>query len=184
MITFLKGFLKLLFYFVIGYVLISAIASEVAGYETIKADRFNAIQSTYNSAFLSQYIDFTVVPEVKLAYPESRFLSVHPEAAKFVNYARNKTLVAGLNWSETYKKIECEGGEISFLTHDRCSYAGCDSGVGPFQIIPSTEAYCSSKLGRTIDRANFYDNIDCGIWLLANEGDKHWRQWSGHCWDI
>ena len=62
---------------------------------------------------------------------------------------------------------------------DVCSYAGCGSGMGLVQLIPSTVKYCEEKLGQKIDPFNPEDNLKCGIWLLQNEGIRHWEAWSG-----
>jgi len=56
---------------------------------------------------------------------------------------------------------------------------GCKSGQGLFQIIPSTLKYCENKLGRELDVFDAFDNLDCGFWLLANEGIEHWNPYSG-----
>jgi hypothetical protein len=187
MITFLKDLLKLLIYFAIGYFILTLISSKAAGFETIEADKALHVQSTYESSFLRQEVDYSAAPVVKLVsrsnVSANLFKPVNPEALKYIEYARTKALEASLGWAKVQAIIGCEGGELSYIDHDRCSYAGCGSGMGPFQLIVNTAEHCSKMMGRTIDRANFYDNIDCGIWLLVNEGDRHWRQWSGHCWD-
>lgn len=56
---------------------------------------------------------------------------------------------------------------------------GCKAGMGLIQVIPSTVKYCSEKLGYKIDPFNPYDNMECGIWLLDNDGTEHWEEWSG-----
>lgn len=57
--------------------------------------------------------------------------------------------------------------------------SGCKSGQGLFQLIPTTVLYCEAKLQRKINPFDQYDNIDCGWWLLENEGIRHWEAWSG-----
>lgn len=64
---------------------------------------------------------------------------------------------------------------------------GCRAGMGLFQLIPSTVKYCEEKLGKKIDPFNAQDNIQCGMWLLENEGTAHWgtseTDWgSWECW--
>ncbi len=56
---------------------------------------------------------------------------------------------------------------------------GCSSGQGLMQIIPSTHNYCEAKLGRELDMFKAEDNLDCGLWLLKNEGIRHWAPYSG-----
>jgi len=56
---------------------------------------------------------------------------------------------------------------------------GCMAGQGLFQLIPSTVAYCEKKLKREIDPLNAFQNLDCGWWLLVNEGIRHWEDPNG-----
>ncbi len=56
---------------------------------------------------------------------------------------------------------------------------GCGSGQGLIQLIVSTANHCSKKLEREIKREDPYDSIDCGIYLLEEEGIQHWDPWSG-----
>ena len=56
---------------------------------------------------------------------------------------------------------------------------GCGSGMGLTQLIPSTVKYCEEKLGHKIDPFNPKDNLECAVWLLENEGIKHWEPYSG-----
>jgi len=62
-----------------------------------------------------------------------------------------------------------------------CSYRGCEYGMGLVQVIPSTLNYCEKKLGRKLNPFEKKDNLDCGLWLLENEGNSHWNA-SRHCW--
>ena len=75
------------------------------------------------------------------------------------------------------KIIKCESGGNPKV----CSYKGCYAGMGLCQIIPSTLKYCEEKLGRELDPFNAEDNLECGMWLLENEGSEHWNQ-SKSCW--
>lgn len=56
---------------------------------------------------------------------------------------------------------------------------------GLFQIIDGTWDHAIGKMGEkaTImySRNNAYNNLEVGIWLLANEGTKHWNSTQG-CW--
>lgn len=64
--------------------------------------------------------------------------------------------------------------------YDRCNREyGCGSGQGLIMLIVSTRDYCSKKLGREIKREDPYDSIDCGLWLLRNNGVRDWEKWSG-----
>lgn len=56
---------------------------------------------------------------------------------------------------------------------------GCRSGIGLFQLIISTLKHCQVELGRQLDARSIEDNIDCGLWLLKNEGIGHWQNYSG-----
>ena len=65
---------------------------------------------------------------------------------------------------------------------------GCRAGQGLCQLIPSTVKYCEKKLGKKIDPFNREDNLECGMWLLKNEGTYHWgykgASWgSFKCWN-
>jgi soluble lytic murein transglycosylase-like protein len=64
---------------------------------------------------------------------------------------------------------------------------GCSGGIGYAQIIKQTAQHCSKKMGREIDPHNPIDNLECGAWLLKNEGTYHWGTkdtWWGSwkCW--
>ena len=78
------------------------------------------------------------------------------------------------------KIAECESG----WQEDVCSYAGCESGMGWFQIIPSTLKYCEENLGKKLDAFNGQDNTECAIWLLTEtpQGEYHWLP-SRNCWE-
>ena len=66
------------------------------------------------------------------------------------------------------------------IDYGRCNLKeGCGSGQGLIQLIESTRKHCSKKLEREIDKTNPYDSIDCGNYLLEEEGIQHWEQWSG-----
>jgi len=76
--------------------------------------------------------------------------------------------------------IRCESdGDPSVCNQEY----GCKAGMGLFQLIPSTVKYCEEKLGREIDPFNEVDNRACAMWLLENEGTRHWSQ-SEHCWSL
>ncbi len=80
-------------------------------------------------------------------------------------------------YPDLYWIVYCE----SSFRPDKCSYAGCQAGMGLVQLIPSTAKYCESKLNKTINPFNVEDNLECGNWLLQNEGLRHWKQ-SQSCW--
>ena len=89
--------------------------------------------------------------------------------------------------------IECESGGDPKVCNQEF---GCKAGMGLCQIIPSTLKYCEEKLGRKLDPFNPEDNLECGVWLLENEGCGHWnslliviavmskiiRNKKGQCW--
>ena len=80
--------------------------------------------------------------------------------------------------------IACESGGREAVCN---AEFGCKSGQGLFQLIPSTVKYCEEKLGKKIDPFNTQDNLQCGMWLLENEGTAHWgtseTNWgSWDCW--
>jgi hypothetical protein len=80
--------------------------------------------------------------------------------------------------------IMCESGGRPDVCNKQY---GCRAGIGLFQLIPSTVRYCEEKLAKTIDPFNPNDNYECGMWLLENEGTRHWgyegADWgSFHCW--
>lgn len=77
--------------------------------------------------------------------------------------------------------IKAESGYIN-----RCNFEyGCGAGQGLIQLIPSTARYCSKKLGRKISPTNLVDSLECGAWLIKNEGTYHWgtaNTWWGSYW--
>lgn len=75
--------------------------------------------------------------------------------------------------------IACESGGNPEVCNKEY---GCGAGMGLCQLIPSTVKYCEEKLGKEIDPFNPEDNLECGWWLLRNEGDKHWEA-SRKCWE-
>jgi hypothetical protein len=75
--------------------------------------------------------------------------------------------------------IACESGGNPEVCNEEY---GCGAGMGLCQLIPSTVKYCEEKLKKEIDPFNPDDNLECGWWLLINEGDKHWEQ-SRYCWE-
>lgn len=56
---------------------------------------------------------------------------------------------------------------------------GCKAGMGLTGLIPSTVKYCEDKLERELDPFDPFDNKACAMWLLENEGIRHWEEWSG-----
>jgi hypothetical protein len=65
---------------------------------------------------------------------------------------------------------------------------GCIGGIGYYQLLQKTAQYCSEKMGKDIDPYNPKDNLECGTWLLKNEGTRHWGTeftWWGSwdCWN-
>jgi len=83
-----------------------------------------------------------------------------------------------MDWSQLWDIGECE----SDCNQNVCNKQyGCYAGIGYWMIIPSTAKYCSNKIGRGIDPYKAEDNFECAVWLLDNEGDRHWNQ-SKHCW--
>ena len=75
--------------------------------------------------------------------------------------------------------LEIVRRESNFVS-DICNKTyGCRSGIGLFQIVISTLKHCQEQLGRKLDARNIEDNIDCGLWLLKNEGIGHWQNYSG-----
>lgn len=88
------------------------------------------------------------------------------------------------------KIIECEsGGNPNACNEEygKTEKGYCKAGSGLFQLIPSTIKYCKEKLNKEIDPFNPEDNRECGMWLLKNEGLRHWgdenTEWgSWACW--
>lgn len=56
---------------------------------------------------------------------------------------------------------------------------GCKSGMGLMQLIPTTVRYCEQKLGAVLNPFDPVHNLTCGLWLLKNEGIRHWQAYSG-----
>lgn len=69
----------------------------------------------------------------------------------------------------------CEGTKWEGLYNPN----DCPCGAGLAGLIPSTIKYCEEKLGKSIDPFNSNDNLECAIWLLKNEGIRHWEEYSG-----
>ena len=81
--------------------------------------------------------------------------------------------------------IVCESGGNPKVVNKQYGYK---AGMGLCQLIPSTVRYCEKKLGKKIDPFNREDNLECGMWLLKNEGTYHWgykgASWgSFKCWN-
>ena len=93
------------------------------------------------------------------------------------------SLKYGLNEKCITKITKCES-----KFQNICNFEyGCSSGIGYMQLLRSTAEYCSEKMGREINPHNPKDNIECGAWLLKNEGTRHWGTkytWWGswECW--
>lgn len=84
--------------------------------------------------------------------------------------------------------VSCEGG---FEIPEQCNIEfGCKSGQGHFQFIPTRWASTVKRMGdllpdycRDTDSVfKSFCNISAGTWLLATDGDGHWREWSGWCY--
>ena len=80
--------------------------------------------------------------------------------------------------------MHCESGGNPTVCNQEY---GCRAGIGLYQLIPSTVKYCEEKLGRDIDPFNADDNTVCAMYLLENEGTRHWgyegASWgSWSCW--
>lgn len=94
----------------------------------------------------------------------------------FSNPSRYLRIVSGEYYPLAYEIIKRESGWKEKICNQEF---GCRSGQGLFQIIPSTIKHCEGVLMRVLDPFYYKDNIDCGIWLLKNEGIGHWQEWSG-----
>lgn len=80
--------------------------------------------------------------------------------------------------------------ESSYINQCNQTY-GCIAGMGLTQIITPTALRCEEKLGREINPLKPKDALECGAWLLANEGTKHWgteytdwgswEKWNTYC---
>ena len=80
--------------------------------------------------------------------------------------------------------MKCESGGNSTICNKQY---GCNGGMGLYGIIPTTLKYCEEKLERKLDPFNPNDNEACAVWLLENEGTRHWgtaETWWGSydCW--
>jgi len=105
---------------------------------------------------------------------------IKPLEVKYVSLNRCVLVGYAHNWQQVYDIQKCESGYDSEVCN---AEFGCIAGMGLWQIIPSTLKYCEKKLGRELDAFNAEDNNDCGLWLLENEGDRHWEM-SKHCWEL
>ena len=80
--------------------------------------------------------------------------------------------------------IECESsGNPNAIN----SEYGCNGGMGLAQLIPKTVKYCEEKLDKKIDPFDPEDNLECAMYLLKNEGSRHWgtadTDWGTYwCW--
>ena len=87
-----------------------------------------------------------------------------------------------IEWDMMAKKLlvyEIIRRESTFI-EDICNEKyGCTAGAGLMGVIPSTNQYCEKKLNKELNPKIAEDNLDCGLWLLKNEGIKHWEEWSG-----
>ena len=93
----------------------------------------------------------------------------------------------GANPQKAVAIVSCEGG---FSDPGICNKTfGCASGQGAFQFIPSTWAnvilahpFLPNSCHSADSVFDFRCNVDAGTWLLAVEGDSHWKPYSGACW--
>lgn len=101
-------------------------------------------------------------------------------------YAKSEEF--GVSYELARAIISCEGG---WDNPSVCNGTyGCIAGQGHFQFIPSTWTnvinadfvpipdYCRTRDGVFISECN----LTAGVWLLAVDGDRHWRAWSGGCY--
>ena len=95
------------------------------------------------------------------------------------NYVKPSILASLTPDDLLWKIVKCESNFDPLVCNQKY---GCKAGMGLCQLIPSTVKYCEEKLGKKIDPFNPEDNLECGKWLLENEGDIHWREWSGYCY--
>ncbi len=92
----------------------------------------------------------------------------------------------GSNYEELVllnKIIECESNWRNVCN----AKYGCRAGQGVAQLIPTTVRYCEEKLGKKIDPFCINDSVECAVWLLENEGHRHWgteiTNWGSYnCW--
>ncbi len=132
--------------------------------------------------------DTTIPPqgeELKINLkPKAEFDLVGIVKAKITNEA----LSYGLDPILPLAIVKCEGG---FESPEQCNARyGCIAGQGHFQFIPSTwrniiefkntplPEYCREREAVFISECN----IIAGVWLLNQDGDRHWREWSGACY--
>ena len=135
-------------------------SDQFIGSQSIK---YQALRSPY---LVAQYIPLTETSReyIKRVIPRSFSLI----AAKAKQYDVSLPLVLEI--------IRRESGFDPLVCNKKY---GCKSGQGLAQLIPSTVKHCEKKLDREINPFKPEDNLDCMLWLLANEGIRHWQGYSG-----
>jgi soluble lytic murein transglycosylase-like protein len=128
----------------------------------------------------------SIIPTKKTSYPERvvslAYLSApQPEIKDLIYHFTQKY---NLDYKCFSRIVYCE----SSFNHEVCNLQyGCKSGQGLCGVIPSTEKRLEEILGREMDMLDPYDNLEVGAWLLANEGTRHWGDYttnwgSWECW--
>lgn len=134
-------------------------------------------------AYLGSYFFFAIPSEAKEPVPPTPEEYLYQKANREVRIcgysSGNKC-----RWRNLAKQLEEvirreSGWGRKEKNYSICSYAGCGSGQGLIQLIVSTQKHCEEKLGRKINRSDPFDSIDCGIYLLENEGIGHWEDPKG-----
>ena len=90
--------------------------------------------------------------------------------------------------SVLFRIIQCESGWNPKACN---SEFGCSSGMGLCQFIKSTWLDTINRMGELLPEycrsMEAVFDAECNLtackWLYETDGDVHWREWSGHCWD-
>jgi hypothetical protein len=104
-----------------------------------------------------------------------------PKAQTLDETIRAKAVTEGINPELARKIAFCESTTRQF-TKDGQVLRGLHNSddVGVFQINEAYHLKKSQELG--FDIYSTEGNIGYAMWLLKNEGERHWK-WSQPCWD-
>jgi len=106
-------------------------------------------------------------------------LTVYSESDSMIGYMVSEANRLGVDPDLANRIIWCESRWDPNARNN-----GGKGGQGLFQVTPQTWGYVTEKMGLPSfsNPYNYKLNIKVGMWLLANEGTKHWTRWSGWCW--
>lgn len=148
----------------------------------IESIGYNNIIIQYKTLSVKNNINTVIIPVKKINYNADPIIKERQE------FIVKQCEIFGVNPFLALNIISCEGG---FRDPENCNNQfGCSGGQGPWQFIKSTWFSTQARMGDILPiecregdmRGTFKCNAMAGAWLLATDGDGHWREWSGSCY--